>query len=169
MVFGKSSKGAELTRNIRNVMVKRCLKYPCLGTIMTSSNSFAKCRVHMCKQAEKAVWGFLKEVNTQNGGKASTVIKLFNSLVLPVLLYNSEIWGSFPKIKSLHNFTKFKENLFDESHKYEQLLNRLCKYTLGIPKKSSNIVAKEELSIYHLNIEIIVRNIKFFFHLMNIN
>ena len=87
---------------------------------------------------------------------------------MPVLLYNSEIWGSFLKVKSLHNFTKFKDNLFDESHKHEQLLNRLCKYTLGIPKKSSNIAAKGELEIYHLNIEISVRIIKFFFHLMNI-
>ena len=110
----------------------------------------------------------LKEVNTQNGGNASTIIKLFNSLVMPVLLCNSEIWGSFLKVKSFHNFTKFKDNLFDESHKHEQLLNRLCKYTLGIPKKSSNIAAKGELGIYHLNIEISVTIIKFFFHLMKI-
>ena len=128
---------------------------------MTLSNSFAKCRVHLFKQANKAMWSFLKEVNTQNGGKASIIIKLFNSLVVLVLLYNSEIWGSFLKVKRLHNFTKFKDTLSDESHKHEQLLNRLC-------KKSSNIAAKGELGIYHLNIEISVRLIKFFFHLTNI-
>ena len=89
-------------------------------------------------------------------------------MVVPVLLYYSEIWGSFLKTKSFHNFTKFKDNLFDESHKHEQLLNRLCKYTLGIPKKSSNIAAKGESEIYHLNIEISVRIIKFFFHWINI-
>ena len=50
----------------------------------------------------------------------------------------------------------------------QQLLNRLCKYTLGIRKKSSNIAAKGELEIYHLNMEISIRIIKFFFHLMNI-
>ena len=58
---------------------------------MTPSNSFAKCRVHLFKQANKAVWGFLKEVNTQNGGKASTIVKLFSSLVMLVLLCNAEI------------------------------------------------------------------------------
>ena len=52
---------------------------------MTPSNSFGKCREHLFKQANKALWGFLKEVNTQNGGKASTIIKLFSSLVVPVL------------------------------------------------------------------------------------
>ena len=76
--------------------------------------------------------------------------------------------GTLSENKSLHNFTKFKDNLFDESNKHEQLLSRLCKYTLGIPKKSSNIAAKGELGIYHLNIEISVRIIKFFFHLINI-
>ena len=110
-----------------------------------------------------SVWVFLKQVNTQNGGKASNIVKLFYSLVVPVLLYNSEVWGSFMKSKSLNNFEKFRNNLFDESHKHEQLLNRICKYTFGIPKKSSNIAAKGELGIYHLNIEACIRIIKFFF------
>ena len=57
---------------------------------------------------------------------------------------------------------------FDESHKHEQLLNRMCKYTLGIPKKSSNIAAKGELGIYHLNIEVCIRIVKFFFHLLKL-
>ena len=67
---------------------------------MTPSNLFAKCKVHLFKQANKAVRGFLKEVNIQNGGKASPIIKLFNPLVVPALLYNSEIWGSFENKKS---------------------------------------------------------------------
>ena len=72
------------------------------------------------------------------------------------------------KSKSLHNLEKFKSNLFDESHKHEQLLNKICKYTLGIPKKSSNIAAEGELGIYHLNIEVCMRIVKFFFHLLKL-
>ena len=93
------------------------------------------------------------------------MLKLFNSIVLPVLFYNSEIWGSFLKVKSLGDANKFKNNLFDETHKHEQLLNRICKYTLGVNKKASNIAVKAELGVYHLNIEIYVRIVKFFFHL----
>ena len=96
MVFGKSSKGAEVTHNIGKVMVKSCQEYPYLGTIMTPSNSFAKCKVHLSKQADKVMLGLLKEVNTQNGGKASAMIKLFNSACSVIQLRNS-----------LHNFTKF--------------------------------------------------------------
>ena len=55
--------------------------------------------------------------------------------------------------------------MFDESHKHEQLLNRICKYTLGIPKKSNTIAAKGELGIYHFNTEVYIRIVKFFFHL----
>ena len=135
---------------------------------MTPTNSSVKRKTHLFKQVNKAMWGSLKQVNTQNGGKASTIVKLFYSLVVPVLLYNSEVWGSFMKSKSLHNLVKFKNNLFDESHKHEQLLYRICKYTLEIPKKSSNIAAKGELGIYHLNIEVCIRIVKFSFHLLKL-
>ena len=83
---------------------------------MTPTNSSVKCKTYLFKQANKAMWRFLKQVNTQNGGKASTTVKLFYSLVVPVLLYNPEVWGSFMKSKCLHNLEKFKNNLFDESH-----------------------------------------------------
>ena len=63
MIFGKSGKGAEHTHNIGNVVLKSCQEYPYLRKIMTPSKSFAKCRVHLFKEANKAMWGFLKEVN----------------------------------------------------------------------------------------------------------
>ena len=91
MIFGKNVKRSGLTHNIGNVNVEGCQDYPHLGTIMTPTNSFVKCKTHLFKQANKAMWGFLKQVNTQNGGKASTIVKLFYSLVVPVLLYNSEV------------------------------------------------------------------------------
>ena len=168
MIFGKNVKQTGFTRNIGNVTVESCQDYPYLGAIMTPTNSFIKCKTHLFKQANKAMWGFLKQVNTQNGGKTSTVVKLFYFLAVPVLLYNSEVWGSFMKSKSLHNLEKFKNNLFDESHKHEQLLNRMCKHTPGITKKSSNIAAKGELGIYHLNIEVCIRIVKFFFYLLKL-
>ena len=58
--------------------------------------------------------------------------------------------------------------MFDESHKHEQLLTAYANIFLESPRKPVNIAAKGGLEIYHLNIEIIVRIIKFFFHLINI-
>ena len=167
-VIGKNVARTGLIHNIGNVAVEGCQDYPYLGTAMTPTNSSVKCKTHLFKQVNNAMWGSLKQVNTQNGGKASTIVKLFYSLVVPVLLYNSEVWGSFMKSRSLHNLEKFKNNLFDESYKHEQLLNRVCKYTLEIPKKSSNIAAKGELGIYHLNIEVCIRIVKFSFHLLKL-
>ena len=158
--FGKNVKRTGLTHNIGNVTIPR--------NNNDTHKSSVKCKTHLFKQANKAILRFLKQVNTQNGGKASAIVKLFYSLVVPVLLYNSEVWGRFMRSKSSHNLEKLKNNLFDESHKHEQLLNRICKYTLGIPKKSSNIAAKGKLGIYHLNIEVCVRIVKFFFHLLKL-
>ena len=71
MVFSKLNKQSEYSHNIGKVTVKCCQDYPYLGSIMTPTNSFIKCRSHLFKQANKAMWGFLKEINTHNGGKAT--------------------------------------------------------------------------------------------------
>ena len=94
MIFGKNVKRTGLTHNTGNVTVEGCQEYPYLGTIMTPTNSSVKCKTHFFKQANKAVWGFLKQVNTQNCGKGSSIVKLFHSLVVPVLIYNAEVWGA---------------------------------------------------------------------------
>ena len=64
MIFGKNVKQKGLTHNIGNITVEGCQDYPYLGTIMTPTNSFVKCKTHLFKQANKAMWGFLKQVNT---------------------------------------------------------------------------------------------------------
>ena len=63
MIFGKNLKRTGLTHNIGNVTVEGCQDYPYLGTIMTPTNSSVKCKTHLFKQANKAMWGFLKQVN----------------------------------------------------------------------------------------------------------
>ena len=54
-----------------------------------------------------------KQVKT--GAQVSSVRKLFNSLVCPILLYNSEIWGAYLKPKQLRNLESFKDNLFSDA------------------------------------------------------
>ena len=44
MIFGKNVKRSGLTHNIGNVNVEGCQNYPHLGTIMTPTNSFVKCK-----------------------------------------------------------------------------------------------------------------------------
>ena len=58
----------------------------------------------------------LSAVNVQTGAQVSIGRKLFNSLVCPILLDNSEIWGVFLKPKQVRNLESFKHNLFSDTN-----------------------------------------------------
>ena len=122
----------------------------------------------MYKKACRAFFGFLSAVNVQASAQVSTVRKLFNSLVCPILLYNPEIWGSFMKPKQLRNLELFKDNLFSDNLKHESLQLKMAKISLGVRKKASNVVVRSDIGMYPLNIEIYVRIVKYCFHLLEL-
>ena len=105
------------------ILIQSCSEYTYLGTIFTPSNSFKKAQrqIELHKKACRAFFSFLSAVNVQAGAQVSTVRKLFNSSVCPILLYNSEIWGAFLKPDQLRNLESFKDNLFSDNLKHESL------------------------------------------------
>ena len=65
-------------------------------------------------------------------------LKLFDSLIRPIISYASEIWIS--------NF--IQKELKSENLPFEKIHNRFCKYlhfVLGVHKKSSNFASRCEL------------------------
>ena len=62
-------------------------------------------------------------------------LKLFDTLVKPIVTYASEIWISDFTIKELES-----DNL-----PFEKIHNRFCIYLLGVHKKASNFASKCEL------------------------
>ena len=99
---------------------------------------------------------FLSEVkiNIYNGASVSTVLKLFDSLVSPVLLYNCEIWGCF--LKSVgNNYDKFVSSIFDERVTPDNMHNKVCKMALGV--EASNHAVKGELGRFPLHLIIYTR------------
>ena len=103
MIFNKSGRMTRLKIRIGELMTESCFQYTCLGTVFTPNNSFKKAQSKLYKKACRAFFGYLKEVNIQPGAQISTIKKLLSSLVSPILLYNSEIWGVFLK-KKLKSF-----------------------------------------------------------------
>ena len=74
-----------------------------------------------------------KEGNIQAGAEISTIRKLFSTLVSPILLYNSEIWGAFLKKKQLKSFESFVDKMFGgDSSKHESLQMKMGKIALGV-------------------------------------
>ena len=90
MVFSKNGRQPFLKHKVGNITIKTCNEYTYLGTTFTQSNSFKVARKQLQKKASKAMFTFLRHINTREGAKPKTIIKLFNSLVKPILIYNSE-------------------------------------------------------------------------------
>ena len=78
------------------------------------------------KQAEKAVLGIKLLGNKCGALPKNIAFQMFDSKVLPILCYGSEIWG-----------TKMRSEI-------EIVHNQFCKYVLGLGPRSVNVVALAE-------------------------
>ena len=166
IVFNKAGKIISVKIRMDDIIIQSCSEYTYLGTIFTQGNSFKRAQIELYKKACHAFFGFLSAFNVQAGAQVSTVRKLFDSLVCPILLlYNSEIWGAFMKPKQLRNEESFKDNLFSDNLKHESLQLKMAKISLGVHKKASNMAVRGDIGMYPLNIEIYVRIVKYCFHL----
>ena len=67
------------------------------------------------------------------------MLDAFNSLVKPILLFSSEIWGHDSK---------------EDSGQIEKTFSRFCKHTLGVHRTTTNLAIYGELGVYPLNIDI---------------
>ena len=68
--------------------------------------------------------------------KTKNNYQVVNSLVKPILIYNSEVWGAFLKPNKMRDLVQFSTYMFDESNFHEILQNKLCRYILDVKKKS---------------------------------
>ena len=93
MIFNKSGKNIGLNIKVNGILINSCTEYTYLGTVFTPGNTFKKNQIMLFKKACRALFGFLREINPALGAEPSVICKLFSSLVSPILLYNSEIWG----------------------------------------------------------------------------
>ena len=154
IVYNKAGKIINVKLRTDDILIQSCSECTYLGTIFTPGDSFRTC-----------FFGFSSAVNFQAGAQVSAVRKLFNSLVCPILLYNSEISGGLLKPKQLRNLESFKDNLFGDNLKHESLQSKMAKSSQGVHKKASNMAVKGDIGMYPLNIEIYVRIVKYCFHL----
>ena len=90
--------------------------------------------------------------------KANIANKIFNSLILPILTYGSEVWGVY----SNWNFDKWDKSPIEKVHL------RFCKYFLGVNSKASNVASRSELGRLPLLISIFSRTLKYITHVTNL-
>ena len=167
IIFNKSGKIFRSEFKLGNQPIQVTDSYVYLGITFTPSGSFSLAQKKLYYKATRSLYGFLSEVNIYNGASVSAVLKLFDSLVSPMLLYNCEIWDCF--LKSVgNNYEKFVSRIFDERITPENMQNKICKMALGVHSKASNHAVKGELGRFPLHLIIYTRIFKYFLRLFTL-
>ena len=136
-----------------------------LGIVIDSAGKFTKAIDRLYIKANRAYFAIKSKINFYTGANVNTLCKLFDSMVKPILLYGSELWGVFTWRVGTDQC--IKNSLLSHSLPYEKLHLRFCKQTLGLSKKSSNFITMAELGRLGLSYNIVESVYKYWQHLLN--
>ena len=124
MVFNKSGKFYRRCFKINKGVISTTNKYKYLGFIVTPSGEITTGLKDLKDRALNAYYSLKNKMGQYFRLNTDTTLHLFDSLIKPILLYNSDFWGCL-KIP--------KNNPIENVHM------RFCKELLGVQKQTTNI------------------------------
>ena len=104
-----------------------------------------------------ALYGIRRQLNFSHLNP-KYAIKIFDSIITFILLYNSEVWGTYVK----NDFNNWDKSPIEKVHL------KFCKIYLAISRKASNIASRAELGKLPLIINIFKRVFKYNTHLKSL-
>ena len=125
-------------------------EYTYLGTRMSSSGNFSVSREHLKEKALHALFSLRRHTNLSKL-KAALACKIFDTMISPILTYNSEIWGVYAK----PDFKTWDGSQIEKAHL------QFCKRYLEVNNKASNIACRAELGRFPLNTTINQKILKY--------
>ena len=135
MVVGSKGNGA-INLSFNNNEIEQVPQYKCLGVTVRSihknnEDMFANNYPYLCDQGRKALFGILHRLRSITPIPQKVMLKLFNTIVKPILIYGSDVWG--------HN--KNGTSIVDK------VMLRFYKCILNVKATTSNIMVYVECGI----------------------
>ena len=122
--------------------------YTYLGVIFNYNGSFDKAIAKQILQGKRAFYALLARVKKLRI-PIDIALELFNHMVLPILLYGSEIWG-------FQNITQI-----------EVLYRKFLKCLLHVNSNTPNVMVYGETSTHPIEIHVVTRMITFYMRILN--
>lgn len=166
MVMGKGGRKVKVKLQLGGVDLEQVDQYSYLGITLSNTGTFTICKKNLTEKARKSM-NRLKGLLWGTGIKKSLALKMFDQLVLPIMIYGCEIWAAGDIMKLLKlNVTSTFENTYDKIPQ-EKLNVHFCKFLLGMSAKSCNIAALGELGRYPIFIKALTRMMKYYARIKN--
>ena len=122
-------------------ILERTDNYKYLGVTLNYNSSFVTNLKALSIVANKAMFALLQ--NGKDTLDIDTMLHLFDAMVVPILLYGSEVWG------------------FSKTDIIERMQLRFCKILLKLNKNTPNLMIYGELGRYPLKVKIKTRMVTF--------
>ena len=161
MVLNQRGSKPKGSLRIGNAHLDYVTSYTYLGMEISSNGAFTSCKQTLAAKGKKAM-NRLKSVISGTNIKKSLALKMFDQLVLPVLMYGGEVWGARDLRKLLDLTSPITLEDTYEKLPQEKINIHFSKYILGVSSKSTNIAAMAELGRYPLAIKVITQMIKYY-------
>ena len=137
MIFQKSArKPKHLEFNYQNQLVEIVQEYTYLGIKLTPTGNFTIAQKSLCDKALRAMFKIQKYTSISKL-LYRLAFRIFDSVILPILTYGGEIWGT-PKNAS---FRKWDQSPSEKVHL------KFCKMYLELNRKALNTIAKQAFLI----------------------
>ena len=96
MMFGSTEE--ELRINFNGTLIEHVDRYKCFGDIFNTTRTpggdmFKQNYEYLCDSARGAIFSLLKRIRTATLLPPQCMFYLFQSLIEPILLYGSDVWG----------------------------------------------------------------------------
>ena len=101
-------------------VIENVKEFKYLGVVFSRTGSFCKTKKHLYEQAQKAMYGIIRKIR-EFKLPVECQFDLFDKVVVPVLLYGSEVWGyeRLEMIERLHlKYLKYIFNLKSSTPSY---------------------------------------------------
>ena len=139
----------------KNTNIESVSQFKFLGNYITDNGSMILSAKQLAQKAMKVLYSIKTHTSNINQLPTKLACHLFDSLVRPLLTYNSEIWymdiyrtfyNSDSRAKKNNTETDYF-NFIDRSI-IDRIHTKFCKFTLGLKKGASNLAARSELGRY---------------------
>jgi hypothetical protein len=155
MIFQKGNKKkTKPSFTLDNKTIEIVQEYCYLGIKLNSNGKFTLAMKQLGEKALHALYSIRRHLNLHNLNP-KLAIKIFDTIISPILLYNSEVWGVYTK----NDFNNWDNSQIEKTHL------RFCKLYLGVGRKTTNIACRGEPGKFPLIINIYKRLFKYIIHL----
>lgn len=167
LIFNKAGRHLSQKFVLNTVNLECVSRYKYLGIYFCASGSFAFAQKELYQKAQKSYFKLCKDF-LQLNPDIKISLHVFDHTIKPILLYGSEIWGTFSPFTA-----KLRSNIVSIEKIYSKLLCeklhlKFCKFILGVNKKSTNFGVLSELGRFPLHFNIVQSMLNYWYRLENL-